>query len=36
LEQASASRDALHNELPQIKLENEAMVQQIMGLTKEL
>jgi hypothetical protein len=36
LEQASASRDALHHELPQIKLENEAMVQQIMGLTKEL
>jgi septal ring factor EnvC (AmiA/AmiB activator) len=36
LEQASAMMDMLHHELSQIKLENEAMVQQIMGLTKEL
>jgi septal ring factor EnvC (AmiA/AmiB activator) len=36
LEQASAMMDVLHHDLSRIKLENEAMVQQIVGLTKEL
>jgi septal ring factor EnvC (AmiA/AmiB activator) len=36
LEQASAMMGVLHHELSRIKLENEAMVQQIVGLTKEL
>jgi hypothetical protein len=36
MEQASVMMGTLHHELSWNKLENEAMVQQIMGLTKEL